>query len=428
MSIPYFQDITECRLSDAYDHEPPLDLDLVRFNAHRLANQQLLLTKRSSINNWDKSDIDYSYCLSIKNDLFREIALMKLIINENKSLLKTISRPLKLKISLAQKYFLYLNSNEIWSLMCKNTNCNNTFYQCLDQSNETIFGFQPLDGECYTKFKILLWPCIMDYYQVDIHTLPSISHYNNNIEDLNKFSINFSHSSVQLFSIVAIRNLNNYSFQLLSNNNQLELLINKLVENIIIQYQGQYIKTEQFTKKHLQILANSMIDNNHTITNNQYPHGLYISSDESLFIWLMGTDHFRIISSSTTLNVSNVCKKLNTYLMFIDNYLNQEKYSFAFHSKFAYLTSNIRELSGFLIIIHCRIFNGYYKKLLENQLEKFQKYLIYSINPFESSTIIIRNQHLLGLNENEKLLRTIYAFLIVLNNMKEKLSNVQLVK
>ncbi|CAF3386381.1 unnamed protein product [Rotaria sp. Silwood1] len=84
---------------------------------------------------------------------------------------------------------------------------------------------------------MILWPCIMDYYQVDIHTLPSISRYNNNFEDLYKFSINFSHSAIELFSIVAIRNLNNYSFQLLSNDNQLELLINKLVQNIIIQYQ-----------------------------------------------------------------------------------------------------------------------------------------------------------------------------------------------
>ncbi|CAF3940664.1 unnamed protein product [Rotaria sp. Silwood2] len=446
MSIPHFREITECRLSEDYDHEAPIDLNSVRFNAHQLANQQLLLTKINTIDNWDKPDIEFSHCSSIKNELFREIALMKLLINENTSLSKTVYRPLlnktlKLKTSFAQKYFLCLNSNQIWTLMCKKSNCKSTFYQCLDQSNETIFGFRPLDGECYTKFKILLWPCIMDYYQVDIHTLPSISRYNNNFEDLNKFSINISHSAIKLFSIVAIRNLNNCSFQLSSNDYQFELLINKLVQDIIIEYQGQYLKTEQFTKEHLQILANSMIDYNqwvtnrffkclteYTVTNDQYPRGLYISSDESLFIWLMGTDHFRIISLSTTLNVLNVCKTLNTYLMFIDNYLNQQKHSFAFHSKFSYLTSKISELSGLIIIVHCRIFNEYYQKLLENQLEKFQKYLIYAINPFESSTIIIKNKPLLGLNENEKLLRTIYAILIVLHNIQEKFSNNQLVK
>ncbi|CAF0765313.1 unnamed protein product [Rotaria sp. Silwood1] len=163
------------------------------------------------------------------------------------------------------------------------------------------------------------------------------------------------------------------------------------------------------------------------IINDQYPRGLYISSDESLFIWLMGTDHFRIISSSTTLNVSYVCKKLNTYLMFIDNYLYHQEHSFAFHSKFSYLTSKIDELSGLLIIIQCRIFDENYQKLLENQLEKFRKHLIYLINPFKSSTIIIANKPLLGLNENEKLLRTIYAILIVLHNIQEKFSNNQLV-
>ncbi|CAF0765332.1 unnamed protein product [Rotaria sp. Silwood1] len=230
MSIPHFREITECRLSEDYDHQTPIDLNLVRFNAHQLANQQLLLTRISPIDNWDKPDIDFFHCSSTKDDLLREIALMKLLNNENHSLSKPISGPLlykhlKLKTSLAQ-------------------------------------NFQPLDGECYTKFKMILWPCIMDYYQVDIHTLPSISRYNNNFEDLYKFSINFSHSAIELFSIVAIRNLNNYSFQLLSNDNQLELLINKLVQNIIIQYQGQYIKAEKFTKKHLEILANSMIDYN----------------------------------------------------------------------------------------------------------------------------------------------------------------------
>jgi protein-arginine kinase len=134
----------------------------------------------------------------------------------------------------------------------------------------------------------------------------------------------------------------------------------------------------------------------------------------------MGSDHFRIISSSTTLNVSNVYKKLNTYLMYIDNYLTQENHSFAFHPKFGYLTSSIQELSGLLIIIHCTILNEYYQRLFENQLEKVQEHLRYSINSFQPSTMMVTNRPLLGLNDNEKVLRTIYATLIVLYNSQEK--------
>jgi hypothetical protein len=99
----------------------------------------------------------------------------------------------------------------------------------------------------------------MDYYQTDLHTLPSLSRYNS-FDNLNKSLINYSHSAIKLFSIVAIRNLNNYSFQLSSNDIQLELLINKLVKDMIIQYQGQYITAEYFTEKHLRILMNSMIN------------------------------------------------------------------------------------------------------------------------------------------------------------------------
>ncbi|CAF5117166.1 unnamed protein product, partial [Rotaria sp. Silwood1] len=62
MSIPHFREITECRLSEDYDHQTPIDLNLVRFNAHQLANQQLLLTRRSPIDNWDKPDIDFFHC------------------------------------------------------------------------------------------------------------------------------------------------------------------------------------------------------------------------------------------------------------------------------------------------------------------------------------------------------------------------------
>ncbi|CAF3381574.1 unnamed protein product [Rotaria sp. Silwood1] len=149
MSIPHFREITECRLSEDYDHQTPIDLNLVRFNAHQLANQQLLLTRISPIDNWDKPDIDFFHCSSTKDDLLREIALMKLLNNENHSLSKPISGPLlykhlKLKTSLAQKYFLCLNPNQIWSLLCKKTICKNTFYQCLHQSNETNFGYASL--------------------------------------------------------------------------------------------------------------------------------------------------------------------------------------------------------------------------------------------------------------------------------------------
>jgi protein-arginine kinase len=126
----------------------------------------------------------------------------------------------------------------------------------------------------------------------------------------------------------------------------------------------------------------------------------------------MGTDHFRIISSSTTMNISNVYQKLNMYLMFIDDYLVKENQSFAFHSKFAFLTSSIRELSGLNIIIHCVILNEYHQKLFETA----QEHLCYSINPFDPSTITITNRPSLGLNDHEKLLRTIYATLILLHN------------
>jgi hypothetical protein len=102
----------------------------------------------------------------------------------------------------------------------------------------------------------------MDYYQIDIHTLPSLSPYDTNFSDSNTPSIDFSHSTIKLFSIVAIRNLNNYSFQSSSNDIQLKLLIDKLVKDIMTEYQGQYLTEEQFTKTHLQILANSIIDDN----------------------------------------------------------------------------------------------------------------------------------------------------------------------
>jgi hypothetical protein len=140
MSEPHFREITERRLSEDYDHQAPLDLNIVRVNT----SQQLSLTKRKSLHNWDKPEIE----LPNKNDLFREIALMKLLINGNDPLFRSISRPLinqnlKLKNNLGKKYFQYLNSNEIWRLMCKKTNCGNTFYQCINQvneRNERIFG------------------------------------------------------------------------------------------------------------------------------------------------------------------------------------------------------------------------------------------------------------------------------------------------
>jgi hypothetical protein len=134
MSKPDFREINECYLSEDYDHEAPLDLNLVRSDAHRKASQQLLLRKKSSIHNWDKSEIEISH------DSFHETALIKLLINENDLLFKNVSRPLRKK-SLAQKYFFYLNSNEIWSLMYKKTNCGNTFYQCINEANEDIFGY-----------------------------------------------------------------------------------------------------------------------------------------------------------------------------------------------------------------------------------------------------------------------------------------------
>jgi hypothetical protein len=102
----------------------------------------------------------------------------------------------------------------------------------------------------------------MDYYQIDLHTLPTQSRYDKNFANLNKSLINYSHSAIKLFSIVAIRNLNNYSFHLSSKNTQLELLINKLVKDMIVQYQGQYVTAEYFTEKHFQIFSNSMINEN----------------------------------------------------------------------------------------------------------------------------------------------------------------------
>jgi hypothetical protein len=102
--------------------------------------------------------------------------------------------------------------------------------------------------------------------------------------------------------------------------------------------------------------------------------------------------------------------------MFIDNYLARNNHSFAFHPKFAYLTSSIEELSGLIIIIHSKILHEYQQRLLENAHD----YLRYSINSLEPSTIMITNRPLLGLNDNEKLIRTIYAILIVLNNSQEK--------
>jgi hypothetical protein len=49
--------------------------------------------KKNCIHNWDKPEIEYSRSSSIKNDLFREIDLIKLLINEKNSLFKTILRP-----------------------------------------------------------------------------------------------------------------------------------------------------------------------------------------------------------------------------------------------------------------------------------------------------------------------------------------------
>jgi hypothetical protein len=151
MSEPHFREITERRLSEDYDYETPLDLNLVRSNAQRKASQQLILRKRSSIQNWDKSDLEYSPRSLTTNDLFREIALIKLLIDENDSLFKTkvqssVKKNLTLKKSLVHKYFHYLNSNEIWSLMCKKTNCGNTFYQCITQPKETILGYVSLSN------------------------------------------------------------------------------------------------------------------------------------------------------------------------------------------------------------------------------------------------------------------------------------------
>jgi len=53
----------------------------------------IIINKKNSIHNWDKSEIEYSHSSSIKNDLSREIDLIKLLINENNSLFKTIFRP-----------------------------------------------------------------------------------------------------------------------------------------------------------------------------------------------------------------------------------------------------------------------------------------------------------------------------------------------
>lgn len=92
--------------------------------------------------------------------------------------------------SLTQKYFLSLESCEIWCLMRKKTQFDSTFYDCIRsalENSDATCGLFASDGDCYELFGNLFWPIIMDYHKVDLrnfifkhdfgdfHHIPSLS-------------------------------------------------------------------------------------------------------------------------------------------------------------------------------------------------------------------------------------------------------------
>ena len=118
-----------------------------------------------------------------------------------------------------------------------------------------MFRFQPLDGQCYTKFRNLLWPCLMEYFRIDFRTIPSSP---KTLTSSHRSPMKYSHKLIQFFSLVSIRNLNNYSFDISTNNNSpLRSLMDRLGQSLIDQYQGQYLTKEKITEDHL---FNSMFD------------------------------------------------------------------------------------------------------------------------------------------------------------------------
>ena len=139
------------------------------------------------------------------------------------------------------------------------------------------------------------------------------------------------------------------------------------------------------------------------------PRGFYRSTDRSMTIWLMGTDHLRLVASSTTASVTTLCQTLNYYLEFIGRFLLREQLMFAFHPKFAYLTSSIEDLSGLRVILHCTTTAASDSAAFAHQLCSMQEHLCYRLSAWNPSTMIISNRPLLGLNENEKIVRTMGA-------------------
>jgi hypothetical protein len=122
MSKPHFREITERRLCEDYDHEAPLDLSSVRAEAHRVAHAHAVLRKTSSLHQWDQAGIpsDRSVVPLIGNEILREIALMKLLVNSkdffNRSTAGSFAeRDHRLPKTLAQKYVQSFTSDEIWA-------------------------------------------------------------------------------------------------------------------------------------------------------------------------------------------------------------------------------------------------------------------------------------------------------------------------
>jgi len=77
--------------------------------------------------------------------------------------------------SLREKYFLCLQSCEIWCLMSNRTKFNSTFYDCIQWSLENfdvIYDLYPTDiDHKYELCRYIFCPSIMDVHKIDLLNL-----------------------------------------------------------------------------------------------------------------------------------------------------------------------------------------------------------------------------------------------------------------
>ncbi|CAF0798977.1 unnamed protein product [Adineta ricciae] len=228
------------------------------------------------------------------------------------------------KKSLAQKYFLWLQSCEIWCLLRKKTRFNSSIYDCLQaalENPDTTCGLYATDGDCYELFRCLFWPVIMDCHRIDLRNLVFEHDFGHldHLEDLP------SEVNEQILSIRLRLNRSIQNYPMIP-----KLTVEQLVEieerfkdafkHFDEDLRGKYCSlkdisdTEQIKLREKGILFQEPIDRylESAGAYNHWPNGrgFYVNERENFIVWVNEEDHLSFISQSDNSKLSETYERL----------------------------------------------------------------------------------------------------------------------